>query len=335
MNRDSLFFTAPRHVELRTEKLPSPEPGEVQVAAICSAISTGTEMLLYKGEAPADLVTDATLPALTGSLAFPLKYGYSMVGQVTQPGQGVDQGWKGKLVFAFNPHETDFNAAVADLQPLPASCSEQDAAFLPAAETAVNLILDGAPRLSERVVVLGQGLIGLFTTALLAQHPLENLLTFDAYATRRKLSQDLGVTASFDPQDSAAALAKLGSARADLVYELTGNPAALDLAIELAGDYGRVVVGSWYGERRAEVGLGARFHRGRIRLSSSQVSTIEPALRGRWDSQRRFAAAWKLLAEMKPSRFARSVPFEQATLAFESLDSKPEENLAFLLTYKH
>ena len=335
MKRRSLYFTGRERVEVQAEELADPAAGEVRVTSLCSAISTGTEMLLYKGEAPAELPADAALPALSGTLGYPCKYGYCMVGRVEDLGADLDASWRGRLVFAFNPHETAFNARISDLQPLPASCSQQDAAFLPAMETAVNLILDGAPRLGERVVVLGQGVIGLLTTALLARHPLHTLLTFDGYPGRRALSLQFGAQLSVDPHDSKLEAGRsLGRDGADLVYELTGNPATLDLALELVGDHGRVVVGSWYGERRASANLGGRFHRGRIKLISSQVSHIEPALRGRWDRERRFAAAWHWLAEIQPGRLAsRTLPFEQAGDAYQLLAEHPDKYLTILFAY--
>ena len=322
-------------MEHRPEELADPAPGEVRVASLCSAISTGTELLLYKGEAPATLPADATLPALAGTLAYPCKYGYCMVGRVDDLGAGVDSIWRGRLVFAFNPHETAFLAHVDDLLPLPAGCGQQDAAFLPSMEIAVNLILDGGPRLGERVAVLGQGVIGLLTTALLARHPLLALLTFDGLPARRALSVQFGAQVSLDPQGPKdEATNSLGAAGADLVYELSGNPAALDLALYLVGDHGRVVVGSWYGDRRASVNLGGRFHRGRIKLISSQVSHIEPGLRGRWDRERRFAEAWRWLAEVRPSRLAsRALPFEQAGEAYRMLAQQPDKYLTILFTY--
>ncbi|MEX2161620.1 MAG: zinc-binding alcohol dehydrogenase [Anaerolineales bacterium] len=334
MKRQSVYFVAPRRVELRIEDLPEPATGEARLKAICSAISTGTELMLYKGEAPAALAVDATLPALTGTLAYPLKYGYSMIGRVEGLGSGVEASWQGRLAFAFNPHETAFNARVEDLIPLPADCAEKDGAFLPAMETAVNLVLDGEPRLGERVAVLGQGLIGLLTTALLARHPLGTLVTLDRYGARRELSVSMGAQAAFDPGDVTKAKESLGERGADLVYELTGNPEALNQALDLVGEQGRVVVGSWYGERRAAINLGERFHRGRVKLISSQVSHIEPALRGRWDRQRRFEVAWTLLNEIKPSGLATGeFAFDKAAEAYELLAKDPQANLTFLLTY--
>lgn len=337
MKRTSLYFIAPLQVEVRDEELPNPRPGEVQVRTIWSAISAGTELLLYRGEAPANLSADATISALSGDLSFPLKYGYSAVGEVKTLGDGVDEEWAGRRVFAFNPHESAFNAKVVDLQPLAKKISPEDAAFLANMETAVNLILDGSPRLGERVVVLGQGVVGLLLTALLSRHPLESLISFDSYSMRRDFSIKFGAHQSFDPNNSEAtpdALKLLGPRCADLVYELSGQPAALDLAFNLVGEAGRIVVGSWYGQKRAPINLGDHFHRGRIKLVSSQVSNLDPALTGRWDRARRFEQAWKWLAEIRPSQLiTHRFPLARAADAYALLDQKPSEALGVLLTY--
>ncbi len=337
MKRKSLIFTAPLKVEVLEEELPSPQAGEVQVQTICSAISAGTELMLYRGEAPADLPTDPTISALGGKLAYPLKYGYSVVGEVTELGADAAKDWKGRRVFAFNPHESAFNAKIEDLQPFPAEIQPEDAAFLANMETAVNLVLDGWPRLGERVVVLGQGVVGLFLTAILARYPLASLVSFDNYSGRRDFSVKLGAQQSFDsskPGSTEEALKVLGAKRADLVYELSGKPEALDLAMKLVGDEGRIVVGSWYGNKRAAIDLGGHFHRGRINLISSQVSHIAPALTGRWDRARRFEQAWKWLADIKPSQLVtHRFGLDYAAKAYEQLNNNPAETLGVHLTY--
>ncbi len=157
---------------------------------------------------------------------------------------------KDQLVFAFNPHETDYWAHPADLVPLPAALSSDDAAFLPNMETAVNFLHDGRPLVGECVVVFGQGILGLLTTALLARLPLEHLITLDRYQLRCQASSELGAHVYLDPTD-VTVLERLRSLLqsaitpgADLVYEHSGSPAALDDAIALAGFDGRIVVGS-------------------------------------------------------------------------------------------
>ena len=89
---------------------------------------------------------------------------------------------------------------------------------------------------------------------------------------------------------------------ADLCFELSGAPSALNTAISLTGFDGRIMIGSWYGQKQSGLDLGGRFHRSRIRLISSQVSTIAPELTGRWDKDRRFESILDNAPLNQPSR---------------------------------
>jgi threonine dehydrogenase-like Zn-dependent dehydrogenase len=96
-----------------------------------------------------------------------------------------------------------------------------------------------------------------------------------------------------------------------------------------------VVVGSWYGEKRAPVDLGGRFHRRRLRLVSSQVSHIDARLSARWDRPRRFAAAWRALSEIDTTPLvSHRFPLAQAQAAYELLDRQPDRALQVLLTHE-
>lgn len=327
--RRSLFFEAPQQVSIRSETLPPLPPDQVLVETQFSAISAGTELLFYRGQIPPYLPVDETIASLKGGFAYPLKYGYSLVGRVVQIGEAVAPEWQGQAVFAFHPHESHFHAQPQELLRIPAGVSPEDALFLPNMETAVTLVLDGAPRLGERVAVLGQGVVGLLTTALLAAFPLSDLTTFERLPWRRARSLQLGAQRSLSPPEGdPPPLPPELAAQFDLVYELSGSPAALDLAIELCGFAGRIVVGSWYGTKKAAVDLGGHFHRRRIRLISSQVSTLAPELCGRWDKARRFAVTWEMLERIKPARLiTHRFDLAQAAAAYRLLAGEQEEGV--------
>lgn len=341
MKRQVLVFARPRSVSAVAEALPGPAAGQVLVRTVVSAISAGTELLIYRGQAPVELPADETIAALAGSLAFPLRYGYAAVGHVTAGGDGVDPAWIGQLVFAFQPHASHFVAAVEDVLPVPPDLTAEEAALLPTMETAVNLLLDGAPLVGEQVLVFGQGVVGLLTTALLARLPLASLVTADTIARRRELGLGLGARVSLDPGTAdflEAARAALQGERpgggADLAYELSGNPAALDQAIAATGYGGRVVIGSWYGRKRVELDLGGSFHRSHMLLIASQVSRVAPALSGRWNSRRRLGVAWEMLRLVRPAHLiTHRYPIERAADAYALLDTCPEQALQVLLTY--
>ena len=197
-------------------------------------------------------------------------------------------------------------------------------------ETAVNLVQDGAPILGERVLVLGQGIVGLLTASLLSEFPLDNLTVVDSIELRRNAIQVEGQRSkvkNLAPND-------LQLSTFDLVYELTGSPSVLNTAIEHAAFSGRIVIGSWYGQKRAEIDLGGSFHRSRIKLISSQVSTISPELSGRWDKSRRFKLAWQVLERIQPQKWVtHRFSLEDAAKAYQLLDENPQETIQVIFEY--
>ena len=331
MQRQCVWFDAPYKISVREETIASIDPSQVLVQTIVSAISAGTELLFYRGQVPPEMPVDSTIGALAGQTQYPLKYGYACVGRVIEIGENISADWRGRLVFAFQPHVSYFVANVDEIIPIPANITPEQAGFLPNMETAVNLIMDGAPIIGERVVILGQGIVGLLVTRLLAQMPLAQLITLDRFELRREKSRLLGATETLDPGDTKTSFKNID---ADLTYELTGHPEALNRAIELTGFDGRIIIGSWYGQKRGALDLGGKFHRSRIRLISSQVSTIAPHFTGRWSKARRMDVAWSMLQDFPANELiTHRISVSDAASAYELLDQHPEQTVQVLLTY--
>ncbi len=324
----TLFFTAPKQIEIRETPLPHLKDDEVLVETICSAISAGTEMLVYRGQFPH--LADSH-DAVSSDLNYPLAYGYACVGRVKELGKKVTRDWEDKLVFAFQPHTSAFNVQPSALIPIPDSLSPENACFLPNMETAVNLIQDGAPILGERVLVLGQGVIGLLTASLLNEFPLESLVTVDRLELRRKALQVAGQRSKV----KSLLVQDLQLSTFDLVFELSGSPSALNDAISLTQFSGRIVIGSWYGQKRAEIDLGGTFHRSRIKLISSQVSSISPELSSRWDKARRFEVTWEALNRIQPAKWiTHRFSLNDAAKAYQLLDENPQETIQVVFSYQ-
>lgn len=332
-----LWFTAPQELEIRLVGLPPAGPGQLHVKTLCSAISAGSELLVYRGELPDNMSLDASLDSLKSASTYPLQYGYACVGEVINVGHDVDAAWMGRRVFSFQPHASHFVAAAEQLTPVPDDVDTESAVFLPNMETAVNLVQDGRPLIGEKVVVLGQGIVGLLLTNVLAQHPLAALYTTDILSTRRRCSIELGAGASYDPATELIVIRteSLGDHGADLIYEVSGVPDALNQAISLSGFDSRIVIGSWYGKKSAVIALGGEAHRNRLKITTSQVSTLAPGLSGRWDKARRFATSWQMIRRLRPHKLiSHRRPLNEAAALYQLLNDKHEDVLQAVFTYE-
>lgn len=339
MVNEALYFNGDSTVTLKSEELRPLKPGEMRIQALYSAISAGTELLLYRGQIPAGMSLDAAFPNAQGKIVYPVKYGYSLVGEVVETSRELTS-WMGKKIFAFHSHERCFITTPEQVYPLPDEIPTEISTLLPNMETAINLVMDGQPLIGEEVVVLGQGIVGLLTAQLLSRFPLHRLSAADLYPNRRKLAEKAGVENLFDPSSDQAVnqlKTELNSEEtrgADLIFELSGNPHALNLALSLSGFHSRIVVGSWYGNKTAPLALGAEFHRDRVKIISSQVSSLAPHLSGRWTQKRRLDLAIQHLQESDLSwLITHRFPFAKAEEAYQLLDKTPWEAGQIILTY--
>ncbi|HEY1298425.1 MAG TPA: zinc-binding alcohol dehydrogenase [Chloroflexota bacterium] len=322
----SLWFAGPHQVELRTEAELPLGATDVRIQTLASAISHGTEMLVFRGQVPDDLGLD--LPTLRGSFGFPIKYGYASVGRVTETGPQVSAVDVGDRVFVHHPHQTEY--VVPETMPirLPAGLNPELGVFLANVETAINVVLDAAPRLAERVIVFGQGVVGLLITQLLRHTGVAHITAVDGIARRRQLATEVGADTVLTPGVDVAGL------DCDLAIEVSGNPAALDQALASVAFGATVVVCSWYGTKPVPLTLGGPFHRRRLRVVSSQVSTIDAGLQPRWSRERRLAVACDLLPRLAlQPLISHHFALERAAEAYRLVDERPEETVQVVLTY--
>jgi 2-desacetyl-2-hydroxyethyl bacteriochlorophyllide A dehydrogenase len=331
VKRQSLWFEGRERVTLREEPLDPPGAGEVVVQTLVSAISPGTEMLFYRGEIEDGTEVDSVLEGYRRRLEYPLPYGYASVGRVSEAGSDADRRLVGRLVFVFMPHASAHRLPARSVVLLPDGIDTEDAAFLAAAETSVNLVLDAAPLLGEKASVFGLGVIGLLTTGLLARFPLASLSAWDLLPRRRDAAALFGVRAA----DPVASPPREGTE--DLVVEVSGSAEGFRLALSTCRFTGRLVVGSWFGmaSRRSAIdGFDTAFHRNRVRIVSSQVSTIDPGLSWRWTRERRLDAALEALRLLRPSRLVtHRVPFDRASEAYQLLARTPQEAIQVMLVH--
>lgn len=314
-----LVFQGPGRVALEPFEPGVPGPGEVALRTVVSAISAGTEALLWHGLWPQNMPLDSVWSPEPASAVYPVAYGYASVGRIDALGEGVDASLIGRLAFAFSPHQTRIVARLDSVWLLPERLPPEDGVFLAAMETALSLAQDAAPVRGEAAAVWGLGTVGILTAALLSP----DVYAWDLLPHRREMASRWGARAE-----------RPRIASCDVVVELTGNPAALNEALAAVRFAGRLVLGSWYGAQPVEVELGGTFHRSRIELVSSQVSSLSPKLSGRWSKQRRLETALRLVSELRPSALVtHRFPIADAGLAYQQACDHPESGVQVLLTY--
>jgi len=317
------FWTiAPGQGELRSERLPEPGPGEILVETLASGISRGTESLVFQGRVPESQRRVMRAPHQVGEFTFPLKYGYSSVGVVAA---GADN-WLGRRVFCLHPHQDRYVVPRRAVVSGPAAVPDERAVLAANMETVVNALWDAAPRVGDRVAVVGAGVIGALAAAVAARIPGTAVQLVDINPDKAAIAAALGV--SF-------AVPNVATPGADLVVHASATADGLATALDLAGFEATIVELSWYGDRQVTIALGESFHSRRLRLVSSQVGTVATPQRPRWDRRRRLALAVDLLTDERfDVLLAPPAPFVRLPEIMVELAAQPSEVMCQVISYK-
>ena len=280
----AFWIAAPGIGEIRAETLPAMTSGDVLVRALYSGISRGTEALVFNGRVPESEYERMRAPFQAGSFPAPVKYGYASVGEVERGPSELE----GRPVFVLHPHQTRYVVPGSAVHILPHGLPPARAVLAANMETAVNGLWDAAPRIGDRISVIGAGTIGCLVAWLATAIAGCDVEVVDTNPQRAAVARRLGVR--FALPDEARE-------NADVVIHASGAPAGLGVALRLAGFEATVVEMSWYGAQSVPLPLGEAFHARRLTLRSSQVGHVAAAQRPRWDTSRRMALAVSLLAD--------------------------------------
>lgn len=305
---EAFWVVSPQCGEIRPEALPDPHDGEVRVRALYSAVSRGTESLIWRGAVPQAEYTRMRAPFQRGDFPFPVKYGYASVGVV----EAGDAALLGRTVFCLYPHQSRYVVPAAAVTPLPADLPSGRAVLAANMETAVNAVWDAQAGPGDRITVIGAGVVGALVAYLCARIPGAEVDLLDIDPAREALAHAFGCRFSHPEQ---------ATGERDLVIHASGHPAGLRSALGLAGPEATVLEMSWYGSQSVELPLGGAFHSRRLTLKSSQVGRLPPSRVPRWDTRRRLGLALELLRDERlealindEGRF-RDLPLNMSRLA--------------------
>jgi threonine dehydrogenase-like Zn-dependent dehydrogenase len=253
-----------------------------------SAISRGTESLVFRGEVPPSQYDAMRAPFQEGEFPAPVKYGYISVGQVEEGPDRPLSKLTGRTVFCLYPHQDLYCVPATSVTPVPDALPAGRAVLAANMETAINAVWDARPTAGDRIIVIGAGVVGLLIAWLCRRVPGANVTVVDVNAERAPIAGELELPFVVEPP---------AEYNADLVIHATGNAEGLRAALTMAGVEATVVDVSWYGTQLVPLPLGEAFHSRRLTIRSSQVGRLPPTRAPRWSHGRRMQLALELLCE--------------------------------------
>jgi predicted dehydrogenase/threonine dehydrogenase-like Zn-dependent dehydrogenase len=346
-------------LELQDVPLPTAPPGGILVRLSHSVISVGTEKmkveqarmsLLQKARARPDQVRKvldtartlgwkAALEKVRNRLELPSPLGYSAAGVVQAVDANNTRFRIGDRV-AIGGAECAFHAeyaAVPDMlaTPVPDGVENWQAAYTTIASIALQAVRQLQPTLGERVLVVGQGLVGLLVTAFLRASGVR-VLALDVAPTRRALAEAMGaervvIAGQQDLRQEARAWTEGYGVDAAVLAASAGTNGPTEQALEVLRDRGRlVVVGKAKVDLPWEYAFGkeieVRFSRsygpGRYDPAYEWAGSDYPIGYVRWTEQRNFEACLQAMRSGSLNLDAlttRRAPFTQALQVYQHL----------------
>jgi threonine dehydrogenase-like Zn-dependent dehydrogenase len=231
----------------------------------------------------------------------------------------------GKNIFALYPHQSRFTRDAERAIVLPDYIPPQRAVLAANLETAINATWDAAPRVGDRISVVGAGVVGCLVAFLCAGVTGTDVQLVDVKHDRARIARVLG---------ARFALPAEADCGRDLVFHASATSDGLNNALALAGREAEVIEMSWFGTRSVTLDLGARFHSERLAIRASQVGTVAPARAARWSFHRRLALAVSLCADARlDALFAPDVPFDTLPQVMARLADPADRTLCQRIDY--
>ncbi len=319
---------------------PSPQPGQVLVRNLCSLVSAGTERagvdfarksLLGKAKSRPDLVRQVVSKVRREGLLKTWKnvkdrldasqaLGYSCAGEVIKVGEGVDDIAVGDRVACagsgYASHAEYVTVPRNLVAKLPENVSYDDAVFATIGAIALQGIRRAELTSGESVGVIGLGLMGQITVAILKAygHPVFGT---DISPERLKAAKNLGldaggVTGTDDVEELASAFSGGHGLDAVIITAATADSGPVNLAGDIVREQGRVsVVGDvgldvsrrTYYLKELDLRVSRSYGPGRYDPSFEEHGIDYPRSYVRWTEQRNLEEILRLTSagSIKPS----------------------------------
>ncbi len=349
-------------LELQEVPVPVPPPGGILVRATCSVISPGTERmkveqarmsLLQKAKARPDQVRKvidtaktlgwkAAMEKVRNRLESPTPLGYSAAGVVVAVDELNTRFRVGDRVVcggAECAHHAEM-IAVPDLlaAPIPEGVEDWQAAYTTLASISMEAVRQSGARLGERVLVMGQGLVGLLTTNLLKASGAR-VMASDFVGLRLGASKQMGAERVVNPKESKLedeVREWTGGNGVDAVLLCVGGKGseAADAAIACLRDRGvMVIVGIYDAElswktaymKDIQVRYSRSYGPGRYDLQYEWGGHDYPIGHVRWTENRNFEACLELMRtgqlDLKPVT-TRHVAFGDVLDVYDKLENE-------------
>jgi 2-desacetyl-2-hydroxyethyl bacteriochlorophyllide A dehydrogenase len=226
LSGQAVVWPAPGLTELVRVDVPQAGDGEVTVEVLTSVVSSGTERAQY-----------LRLP--NTSVGFPHRPGYSAAGVVLAAGADIAKVKPGDLVAVRSvPHMSVVTAPASSVHGVPAGVPVEAAAMVQLGVICGQGVRRAAVEPGRPVCVIGAGLVGALAQRLATAAGAGPVTVVARSRVKESITQVAG--ARFLVAD--AAKEQVEALAAPVVIEATGDPAALALAVEAAGEGGRVVL---------------------------------------------------------------------------------------------
>lgn len=329
----AVVFEAPLHVVVRDIEIPPPGPDDLVIDTIATWISPGTEMSYLKGER----IYGDTAAVAGSPRPFPRVAGYQKIGRIVDVGENVRGFEVGQVVFntfgrgrgMFESQVGHVKTAVSapdDVYALPPGADPQWFAAGVLTQVGYNCGSRAPIDTGELAVVLGDGLVGLWTAQMLqhrgakvwlvGRHDMR-LARFICRAGDRAIRLARG-------DGLASLMAQLDQPIAVLV-ETIGSLAPMIELIPHMRHNGHLVCAAFYGGPTQDV-----IHVPQIR--SRELSLHTPAGLRRERLEKTFELIAQGVLQTAPL-ITHQLPYTDAAHAFDLLMNHKDQTLGVLLRW--